>query len=117
MDVPPAIDADRALEVSIVRVEDELAALEIPIEKVGLVWIDAEGYEPQVLEGLKALIARSVPITFEFTPRRYGAQMKERLVELLAHHYTSVHSLGRQEGSAPIASLAGREHIDDVLVY
>jgi FkbM family methyltransferase len=117
MDVPPAIDADRALEVPIVRVEDELAALEIPIEKVGLVWIDAEGYEPQVLEGLKALIARSVPITFEFTPRRYGAQMKERLVELLAHHYTSVHSLGRQEGSAPIASLAGREHIDDVLVY
>jgi len=117
MDVPPAIDGEHALEVPIVRVEDELAALEIPLEKVGLVWIDAEGYEPQVLDGLKALIVRSVPIAFEFTPRRYSGEMKERLVELLARHYTTVHSLGRQEGSAPIRSLAAREHTDDVLVY
>ena len=117
MEVSPAIDADRALEVPVARVEDELAALEIPLEKVGLVWIDAEGYEPQVLEGLKALMAHVVPITFEFTPDRYSAQMKEQLVELLAHHYTTVHSLGRQEGSAPIRSLAAREHTDDVLVY
>jgi len=70
-----------------------------------------------VLEGLKALMAHVVPITFEFTPDRYSAQMKEQLVELLAHHYTTVHSLGRQEGSAPIRSLAAREHTDDVLVY
>jgi FkbM family methyltransferase len=117
MEVPPAIDADHALEVPVVRVEDELAALEIPLAKVGLVWIDVEGYEPQVLEGLKALMAHSVPITFEFTPRRYSAQMKDQLVELLACHYTTVHSLGRQEGSAPIRSLAAREHTDDVLVY
>jgi FkbM family methyltransferase len=116
MEVPPSIDADRALEVPVVRVEDELAALEIPLEKVGLVWIDVEGYEPHVLAGLKALMARSVPIAFEFTPRRYGAQMKEELVELLACHYTTVHSLGRGEGSAPIRSLAAREHTDDVLV-
>jgi len=117
MDLPPAIDANRALEVQIVRVEDELAALAIPLEQVGLVWIDVEGYEPQVLEGLEALMAHSVPITFEFTPRRYSAQMKDRLVELLACHYTTMHSLGRQEGSAPIRSLAAREHTDDVLVY
>lgn len=117
MDVPPSIDGQDALEVPIVRVEDELAALAIPLEKVGLVWIDAEGYEPQVLDGLNALFARSIPIVFEFTPRRYSAQMKERLLELLARHYTCVHSLGRQEGSAAIRSLAGREHTDDVLVY
>jgi FkbM family methyltransferase len=117
MDVPPSIDGEHAIEVPVVRVEDELAALAVPLEKVGLVWIDAEGYEPQVLEGLNALIARSIPITFEFTPRRYGAQMKERLVELLARHYTTVHSLGRQEGNAPIRSLAAREHTDDLLVY
>jgi FkbM family methyltransferase len=117
MEVPPAIDADRQLEVPVVRVEDELAALEIALEKIGLVWIDVEGYEPQVLAGLKALMARSIPITFEFTPHRYGAQIKEELVELLARHYTTVHSLGRAEGSAPIRSLAAREHTDDVLVY
>jgi FkbM family methyltransferase len=117
MDVAPSIDGDAALEVPVVRVEDELAALEIPLEKVGLVWIDVEGYEPQVLDGLNRLIARSVPITFEFTPRRYSTQIRERLVELLACHYTTVHSLGRQEGSAPIRSLAAREHTDDVLVY
>ena len=70
-----------------------------------------------MLEGLASLTARAVPIGFEFTPHRYSAASKARLVERLAQHYTTVHSLGRREASAPIATLAAREHTDDVLVY
>jgi transposase-like protein len=58
-----------------------------------------------------------VPIAFEFTPRRYSAESKARLVRRLARHYTTVHSLGRREGTAPVGTLAGREDTDDVLVY
>ena len=89
----------------------------VPLEMVGLVWVDVEGYEPQVLDGLANLMARSVPLTFEFTPSRYGAELKQHLVDLLARHYTTVHSLGRRDPSAPIGTLASRTHTDDVLVY
>src|SRR6516162_2018651 len=98
-------------------VDGELERLGVPLDTVGLAWVDVEGYEPQVLDGLAKLMARAVPITFEFTPSRYGAESKQRLVARLAQHYTTVHSLGRLDPPAPIGTLASREHTDDVLVY
>jgi len=94
-----------------------LAALGISPSEVGLVWVDVEGYEPQVLDGLAGLMARSVPLTFEFTPSRYSAETKQRLVQLLVRHYSTVYSLGRRDAAAPIGTLASREHTDDVLVH
>jgi hypothetical protein len=32
-------------------------------------------------------------------------------------HYTTVHSLGRGDATAPIGTLAALAHTDDVLVY
>jgi FkbM family methyltransferase len=115
--VPPSVDGQAAIEVPTARIEDELQALGIAPGEVGLVWVDAEGYEPQVLDGLGGIMTSAVPLTFEFTPSRYTAGMKERLVALLARHYTTVHSLGRRDTTAPVAALASREHTDDVLVY
>jgi hypothetical protein len=43
--------------------------------------------------------------------------MKQHLVQLLVRHYTTVHSLGRRDATAPVAALAARAHTDDVLVY
>jgi FkbM family methyltransferase len=114
---PPSVDADATVAVPIVRVDDELDALGVPLSDVGLVWIDVEGHEPIVLEGMTRLIARSVPLAFEFNPRRYTVQMKEQLVELLSRHYTTVKSLGRKDATAPIGALASRAHTDDVLVH
>jgi len=114
---PPSLDGTARLEVPLVRVDDELEHLGVAPESVALVWVDVEGYEPQVLEGLTGLMARGVPIAFEFNPRRYSAESKARLEARLAQHYTTVHSLGRGEGTAPIGTLAAREHTDDVLVY
>jgi FkbM family methyltransferase len=114
---PPSIDGTTRIEVPVVRVDDELASLGVPLGNVGLAWVDVEGYEPQVLDGLAKLMTRSVPISFEFTPRRYSAASKAQLVKRLAQHYTTVHSLGRREGTAPVGTLAAREHTDDVLVY
>ena len=86
-------------------------------DSVALIWVDVEGYEPQVLAGLAGLIARSVPLAFEFTPSRYSPDVKQRLAALLARHYTTVHSLGRRDAAAPVGTLASRTHTDDVLVY
>jgi FkbM family methyltransferase len=117
IDEPPSVDGQACLQVPIVRVEDELEGLGVALDRVGLVWIDVEGYEPQVLAGLDALIARSVPLAFEFTPSRYSRERKEQLVARLARHYTTVHSLGRLDPTAAVYALAARDHTDDVLVY
>ena len=117
IDVPPSVDGQSSLSVSMVRVEDELAALGVPPSEVALVWVDVEGYEPQVLQGLAGLMAHVVPLAFEFTPSRYSIETRQRLVQLLTPHYSTVHSLGRGEASAPVAALASRAHTDDVLVY
>lgn len=116
IDVPPSIDGQSSLSVPMVRVEDELAALGVSPSDIGLVWIDVEAYEPQVLDGLAGLMAHAVPLTFEFTPSRYDNETKQRLVRLLTAHYSTVHSLGRGDAAAPVAALASREHTDDVLV-
>jgi FkbM family methyltransferase len=114
---PPSVDGTAQIEVPVVRVDHELERLGVSLESVALAWVDVEGYEPQVLDGLAALMARAVPISFEFTPRRYSAESKARLVARLAQHYTTVHSLGRREGAAPVGTLAARERTDDGLVY
>ena len=117
IDVPPSVDGEASVVVPVVRVEDELQALGVLPDTVALIWVDVEGYEPQVLAGLAGLIARSVPLAFEFTPSRYSPDVKQRLARLLARHYTNVHSLGRRDATAPVGTLASRMHTDDVLVY
>src|SRR5262249_8269922 len=88
---PPSVEGRAGLGARAVGVASELERLGVPREPVGLAWADAEGYEPQVLDGLAKLMARAVPITFEFTPSRYGTESKQRLVARLAAHYTTVH--------------------------
>jgi FkbM family methyltransferase len=117
VDAPPSVDGRGFLKVPIVRVDSELEALGVALAEIGLAWIDVEGYEPQVLEGLAGLIARSVPIAFEFTPSRYSRETRARLVARLARHYTTVHSLGRRDPTATVDTLAAREATDDVLIY
>jgi len=114
---PPSVDGRDRLDVPIVRVEDELDALGVAPDRIGLIWVDVEGYEAHALDGLAGLIACSVPIVFEFTPSRYDIATRQRLVEMLVGRYTTVHSLGRLDPTAPIRTLASREHTDDVLVY
>jgi FkbM family methyltransferase len=114
--MPPSIDGQASLQVEIVRADEALSELGIEPNQVGLAWVDVEGYEPCVLHGLGKLIERSVPIAFEFTPRRYDAHWRAEMVALLKRHYTRVHSLGRQEPCAPIEMLKSHKRTDDVLV-
>jgi hypothetical protein len=99
-----------------VRVEDELEALGLALDRIGLIWLDVEGYEPYALEGLARLTSRSVPIAFEFAPHRYGRETRQRLVEMLERSYTIVHSLGRRDPAAAIRTLAFRDATDDLLI-
>jgi FkbM family methyltransferase len=115
---PPSDDGREQIDVAMVRAEDALAELEISAERIGLIWIDVEGHEPPVIQGLGKLLARKVPLAFEFAPQRYTSQAKHELVHLLARHYSTMCSLSAAAGQgAPIDSLANIDETDDILVF
>jgi FkbM family methyltransferase len=114
----PAADGRDRLEVPLVRLDRELRELGVAATDIGLVWMDVEGYEPQALEGLGDVLARAVPIVFEFSPHRYDAATKERLVRRLAASYTHLHRLSDPADRAtPVGALAAIDRVDDVLLY
>ena len=86
--------------------------------QIGLVWIDAEGHEPQIVRGLGRLLDERVPLAFEFAPGRYDAAARRGLVDLLAARYTTLHSLNASpDHRAPISALADIDGMDDVMVF
>lgn len=63
------------LRVPTTTLDDALAALGIAPTEIGLLWIDAQGYEPEVARGARGLLEQRPPIVFELWPaelRRRG---------------------------------------------
>ena len=59
--------------------------------RVGLLWLDVEGHELEVLQGAGTLLERSVPIVMEFVPRMLRRNKRlAALHALLAVRYTHV---------------------------
>jgi FkbM family methyltransferase len=115
---PPSDDGLERIEVPVVRVETALGELGLSAQQIGLIWIDAEGHEPQIIRGLGRLLDARVPIAFEFAPRRYDPAARRALIDLLAARYTTLHSLNAApDHRAPIAALADIGEMDDVLVF
>lgn len=115
---PPSDDGLERVEVPVVRLDAALGELGLSPQQLGLIWIDAEGYEPQIIGGLGCLLEQRVPLAFEFAPRRYDANARQELVQRLAAHYATLHSLNAAPGHrAPIAALADIGDMDDVLVF
>lgn len=59
----------------------------VATDAVTLAWIDVEGFERIVLEGMQALRAASVPLVFEFSAGAEGADGWARVREMLRPHY------------------------------
>jgi FkbM family methyltransferase len=73
------------VKVPTARLDDLLGAQNIAFTDIGLVWIDTQGHEAQVLDGAPGLLASDAPIVLEYWPyglRRAGGL--ERLATLIA---------------------------------
>src|SRR5262249_17393014 len=61
---------------------------------VGLVLIDVEGFEPEVIAGIPQVIEARVPLFIEFNSHVYGASATADLLRLLGRHYRIAYSPG-----------------------
>ncbi len=59
----------------------------VPLEEIGLVWMDIEGHEPEACRSMVPLFSRRVPIHLEFTSDFYGPAKAAEFVAFLAQHY------------------------------
>jgi FkbM family methyltransferase len=58
------------VEVQALRLDDLLAVQNVSAAEVGLLWLDTQGHEGQVLDSAPSLLAQGVPVVTEFWP--YG---------------------------------------------
>jgi FkbM family methyltransferase len=114
---PPSYDGRERMDVPMVRIDETLAELGVAQEKVGLVWIDVEGWEPQAVRGLGTLVERKVPLAMEYAPTRYSDADRADLRRRLEQNYTVLHWLDRQDGAGEAPSaLAGVDEYADVIL-
>ena len=65
---------------------------------VGLVWIDVNGTEMQVLEGMRDMLAMRVPVVIEHLPALVGVDAARAVHALLAMYYTSFARIDGADG-------------------
>jgi FkbM family methyltransferase len=72
-------------EIRMVRLDDLIDELEMD---PAFVWIDAQGWEPEILEGAPKLIERKIPWMVEFWPS--GIEDPDKFLGLLEENWTQV---------------------------
>lgn len=90
------------VEVPTATLDSYVESGDVDPDSVGLVWIDAQGHEGQILAGARTLLANHVPIVIEFWPyalRRAGGL--EALVETVSTHFSQLLDLGGDALAAP----------------
>lgn len=78
--------ADR-IAVEVQPVDSILASLGIDASEAGLVWIDVNGTEQDVLTGMTSLLRLRVPVVLEHLPTFITADQARSIHRLLAAHY------------------------------
>lgn len=96
------------IEVPTATLDSFVASGEVDLDSVGLLWIDAQGHEAQILAGAQQLLARKLPAVIEFWPyglRRAGGF--DALLGTISDNYREVLDLGREGASRrPAAEVA-----------
>ena len=81
--------AEDAISVRVTTLDDLAAEIGLSPAAAGLVWVDVEGFELEVLEGARGFLHLAVPLVVEFVPDRYQPlERLQALVEVLSPTYT-----------------------------
>ena len=110
----PAPDASEQVRVQVHRLDEILRSNSVAPSQVGLIWIDVEGMELDVIRGLGEYIGR--PLVVEFFPSRYQQSSLREFRAVLKSHYKSLYRLGGNAVLEPISAIDRNSDTADILV-
>jgi FkbM family methyltransferase len=67
--------------------DDEVAAGRIPLDELGLVWLDVQGHEGEVLAGASSLLSSKVPLVMEYSAGMMDDAAVARLNDVIATRF------------------------------
>lgn len=100
--LPPRIDSE--VSVSVVTIDDLVDQGVINPETIGLIWMDAEGFEDEIFSACNRLFSRRIPIAFEFTPGFYSDVQRQRIVRTIFDRYDNI-SIANECSFQPITKI------------
>ncbi|HXF55202.1 MAG TPA: FkbM family methyltransferase [Hyphomicrobiaceae bacterium] len=107
-----------AIEVPADTIDRILRRVAIAPADVTLAWIDVEGHELAVLEGMAELLAACPPLVLEYAGSLHGPDGPARLRQLLAGRYRRVVDLGSGDAVAvPLADYDPGRAFRDLLIW
>jgi hypothetical protein len=74
--------------------DEELAAGVFDLSEVGLVWLDVQGHEADVLAGARNLLTSEIPLVVEYSTSMMPPASRHLLNEMVADNYTALVDLG-----------------------
>ena len=94
VDAPERIRDRPTIRVPARTFDDEVAAGRIPLSELGLVWLDVQGHEPDVLAGASTLLNSDVPVVLEYASSMLAPGARRTLAETIAGHFAVIVDLG-----------------------
>ncbi|MGE0799653.1 MAG: FkbM family methyltransferase [Lautropia sp.] len=76
-----------ATPVPVRRIDDMIAAADIDPERIALIWMDIEGYEPVACRSMEPLLKRQTPLVTEFQSEFLGPQGSADFIAYLGSFY------------------------------
>ncbi|HYI21588.1 MAG TPA: FkbM family methyltransferase [Candidatus Limnocylindrales bacterium] len=74
--------------------DEEVAAGRIPLSDLGLVWLDVQGHEREVLLGANTLLASDAPMVMEYATAMVEPKVRRQLDELIADCFDVMVDIG-----------------------
>ena len=78
--------------ISVNTLTDILKKENISLGNISMVWIDVEGFEAEVIDGMSDLLELKPPLVMEVTPQYLGKKL-DWLTDRLEAHYTQCHTI------------------------
>jgi FkbM family methyltransferase len=113
----PSLDGTESVTVPVTRMDNALAALGVTPAQIGMIWVDVEGAEFDVLRGIGDLVGNA-PLAIEYSPDRFSSQDGIAFRASLKANYNNLHRLGPDGGEVlGIDALDRITSITDILLY
>lgn len=74
--------------------DEEVQSGNIPLDELGLVWLDVQGHEAAVLDGASSLLRSRVPVVTEYATALLDLQARRRLDDLIVSTFDVFVDLG-----------------------